>query len=91
MATPQTQRTASPAPSLTRYAWLSIAAAIVTIGLKTYAYLLRFLESSQSHLILNILNQVSKRTIAASLFYFSNIYWYLVQKILVHSETFSAV
>ena len=40
MATPQTQRTASPAPSLTRYAWLSIAAAIVTIGLKTYAYLL---------------------------------------------------
>ena len=45
-----------------------------TLTSQTYAYLLRFLESSQSHLILNILNQVSKITIAASLFYFSNIY-----------------
>jgi cation diffusion facilitator family transporter len=31
---------ASPLPSLTRYAWLSIAAAVVTIALKTGAYLL---------------------------------------------------
>ncbi len=30
-----------------------------TLTSQTYAYLLRFLESSQSHLILNILNQVS--------------------------------
>jgi cation diffusion facilitator family transporter len=30
----------SPMPSLTRYAWLSIAAAVVTIALKTGAYLL---------------------------------------------------
>jgi cation diffusion facilitator family transporter len=33
-------RTTPPAVSLTKFAWLSIAAAIVTIGLKTGAYLL---------------------------------------------------
>lgn len=31
--------TASPAPSLVKWAWLSIAAAVLTIGLKTLAYL----------------------------------------------------
>src|SRR3954470_14342123 len=32
--------TPGPRPSLTRFAWLSIAAAVVTIGLKTGAYAL---------------------------------------------------